>query len=153
MAVLTKKQEQEVGARVRAGADLPALVAFARAKGWKVSRAKLGQLLKAHRDLVDQITASLPKPAAPEELAELVAQLQAEVASLRGRLDGLLHIPRVKLTDVANATVDIARQMLADPKVDASAKAKVMAQMPDLIDSARKAAEAERDSGNEDLGG
>jgi hypothetical protein len=149
---LTKKQEAEIRARVRAGADIPALVAFAKAKEWKVGRAKLGQLFKAENDARAEIVAALPKPPAPEELAELVAQLQAEVASLRGRLEGLLHIPRVKLSDVANAAVDIARQMLADPKVDAAAKTKVMAQMPDLIDSARKALEAEHQGGDEDLG-
>lgn len=150
-AVLTKKQEQEVRARVRAGADLPSLVSFAASKSWKVSRAKLGQILKAERDLVAEVAANMPKPPAPEELVEQFAQLRSEVASLRGRLDGLLQIPRVKLSEVAAGAVDAARHMISDPAIDVAAKAKIMAQLPELIESARKAQEAEY--GDEDLGG
>lgn len=153
--VLSPPQERQVRAQVRKGADLPALQAFVEKKGWKVGRAKLGQLLKAERDaMAEGVPAATPaRPATVEELAEVVAELQAKIVSLTARQEAFLNLPKVKLSEAANAAVHVAQSLLADPNVDARAKAQIMAQLPDLIDAARKALEAEmQGNADEELG-
>ena len=148
---LSKTQQQELRRKVRAGADLPTLQAHAKARGWTVSRATLGALLKAERDRMAEAPAPAAPPA-PGELADQVAELRRTVVALQARLDGMLSLPKVKLSEAANAAVDVARQLLASPDVDARAKAAIMAQLPDLIDSAVRAQELEQGAGDEDLG-
>lgn len=153
---LVAAQEKQLRARVKAGADLPGLQAFAEKKEWKVSRTVLAELLKDERGrLAEGLSKPAGPPGSPEELADVVADMRQEIAGLRARLDGLLTLPKVKLSEAANAAVHVAQGLLSLPnsEVDARAKAAIMAQLPDLIDAARKALEAEQQgNADEDLG-
>lgn len=82
--VLTKPQEKVLRARVRAGADLPALQFHVQQKGWKVSRSVLGELLKDERARMAEggVAPKAEKPLGTiaqqvEALTERVAELEA----------------------------------------------------------------------------
>lgn len=149
--VLSAAQEKVLRARVRAGADLPALMAFAAEKQWPGGRTVLAQIVKSERNSPTGPALEVQTPLVADLMGKLTS-LEVEIASLKGRLDGMVSLPAIKLSAAANGAVECARQILANPDVEPRAKAAVMAQLPDLIEAARKALETEQISGDDDLG-
>lgn len=155
-AIFTPAQEKQIRQQVRKGADLPGLLAFVEKKGWEVSRAKLGQLLKDERSRMrDGAGAVRQAPATLEEVAELVMELQARIDSVQAQVQatvtGLISLPKIKLSDALTAAVTAAHTRLADPQLDPNAAAKIMGEMKGLAEAIARAREMERDWGDDDI--
>ena len=154
--ILSPAQEKKLRAHIHIGADLRSLQAYAEKLKIKASRALLGQLFKSERDLMaTEITrerSANPPSLDGDDLPIWAEEIKRELASLRGRLDVLMTMPKVKLSDAATGAVYIAQTMMGDPTLDPNVKAKIMAQLPDLIESASKALESERGGGDDELG-
>lgn len=148
---LTPAQKRQLSAQIRRGADLPALVAYAKKNQIAVSRTILGELLKATREQIAEAAApSLPDPS---ELPALVVALQAEAKFLRGRLERLesAGVPRMSLLEVATLAVQVAMKKAEDPGVEPGVQVKWIGELPALMAEARRVRDAEEEI-NDDAG-
>lgn len=161
---LTPQQKEQIAGWARDGLTYDE--AYAKAKGlkWNAGRTTIGDAMRTAKATQKATAAAAakgrrvpvqerqPAPAeGPADLAAEVTELRELVTTLTARLDAFLQLPKVTLTEAAAGAVDVARRMSQDPTLDPSIRVKSLALLPDLIESARKATEAESGFSDDDL--
>lgn len=134
--VLTKQQVAQTGRWYAKGLTVDEVFQKAIAAGWKVSRAKIGQLKPQ--------AGAIPPPSEAPSLEDL----QERLVRLEQRLQAIQQLPQQGLLESALAAVATCQHLSQDPAVPDKVRAEALGRMPALL---RIATELQGE-GDEELG-